>query len=212
MFEVFKKNWKWFLFPIAIILVYGLFLIFITSPISEYSIEKAGQLGDSFGLINTLFSGSAFISLVITIYLQQQDMRETKEEKKKLKTKKEIEFIIYLLEEIKYIYQNFNSIKSVANMKYGTKETTYYYRLNKFIPKIKEFWNKIIDEKYLHYLLVDGKKEFRIINDEINFLLKELENTSVQDTRTYQKSQEDKIFIKSIEDLINLLNNKKTLL
>ena len=58
----------------------------------------------------------------------------------------------------------------------------------------------------------DGKKEFRIINDEINFLLKELENTSAQDIRNYQKSQEDKIFIKSIEDLINLLNNKKTLL
>lgn len=204
MFEVFKKNWKWFLFPICIILVYGLFLIFITSPISEYSIEKAGQFGDSFGIINTLFSGSAFIALVITIYLQQQDKRETKKEK--------IEFIIYLLEEIKDIYQNFNLIESVAKMEYGTKETTYYFRLNKFIPKIKEFWNKIIDEKYLHYLLVDGKKEFRIINDEINFLLKELENTSVQDTRTYQKSKEDKIFIKSIEDLINHLNNKKTLL
>ena len=57
--------------------VYGLFIMF---PISEDSIEKAGQFGDSFGVINTLFSGSAFIALVITIYLQQQEMRETKKE------------------------------------------------------------------------------------------------------------------------------------
>ena len=77
MFEVFKKNWVWFLLPICIILVYGLFIMF---PISEDSIEKAGQFGDSFGVINTLFSGSAFIALVITIYLQQQEMRETKKE------------------------------------------------------------------------------------------------------------------------------------
>ena len=83
MSEVFKKNWKWFLFPIAIILLYGLFLIFITFPISEYSIEKAAQLGDSFGIINTLFSGSAFIALIITIYLQQQEIRETKKETQK---------------------------------------------------------------------------------------------------------------------------------
>ena len=53
MFEVFKKNWVWFLLPICIILVYGLFIMF---PISEDSIEKAGQFGDSFGVINTLFS------------------------------------------------------------------------------------------------------------------------------------------------------------
>jgi uncharacterized membrane protein len=80
MFEVFKKNWKWFLFPIGIILVYGLFLIFKIYPISEFSIEKAGQFGDSFGIINTLFSGSAFIALVITIYLQQQDIKDSKRE------------------------------------------------------------------------------------------------------------------------------------
>lgn len=202
MKEFLKKHW-WILFLIPLIVI-GFYLWYLNSCPIDKDFDKAGKLGDSFGIINTLFSGLAFIALVITIYLQQRDKRETKNEK--------IEFIIYLLEEIKDIYQNFNSIEFVANMEYGTKETTYYFRLNKFIPKIKEFWNKIIDEKYLHYLLVDGKKEFRIINDEINFLLKELENTSARDTRNYQKSKEDKIFIESIEKLSNLLNNKKTLL
>ena len=80
MIEVFKKNWGWFIIPICIIIIYGGLIIFKIYPFSEFNIEKAGQFGDSFGIINTLFSGSAFIALVITIYLKQQDMRETKKE------------------------------------------------------------------------------------------------------------------------------------
>lgn len=83
MIEFFKKNRIWFLLPLGIVLVYGAFILFTTYFISGLSIEKVGQFGDSFGFINTLFSGSAFIAVVITIYLQQQDMRETKKEVQK---------------------------------------------------------------------------------------------------------------------------------
>ena len=80
MIEFFKKNRIWFFLPLGIVIVYGAFILFITYFISGLSIERIGQFGDSFGFINTLFSGSAFISLVITIYLQQQDMKNSKKE------------------------------------------------------------------------------------------------------------------------------------
>lgn len=89
MKEILKKLYRkcveyklWFLFivPSLIILFYGGILIYMTYPISEYSISKAGQFGDSFGILNSLFSGLAFISLIITIKIQQKEMKDTKEE------------------------------------------------------------------------------------------------------------------------------------
>ncbi len=78
MFEVFKSHKWWFGLILGLIVIYISLIIYMTFPISEYSIEKAGQFGDSFGVLNSLFSGLAFIALVITIYLQQQDMRDSK--------------------------------------------------------------------------------------------------------------------------------------
>lgn len=83
MFEFFEKNIKWFFIPAGIVLFYGVIVILSICFIPNVSFDKFGQFGDSFGFINTLFSGSAFISLVITIYLQQQDMKDTKEEIKR---------------------------------------------------------------------------------------------------------------------------------
>lgn len=81
MFEKLKINkLLWFLPVIVIICTYLITLIYLTYPISQYSIEKAGQLGDSFGILNSLFSGLGFIALVLTIYLQQQDFRNSKKE------------------------------------------------------------------------------------------------------------------------------------
>lgn len=74
------KLWFLFILPLLIILFYSGILIYMTYPISEYSISKAGQFGDSFGILNSLFSGLAFISLVITIKIQQKEIKDTKEE------------------------------------------------------------------------------------------------------------------------------------
>lgn len=64
-------------------ILYAALLLSITWPISELSITKAALLGDSFGLINALFSGLALIGVVITVLLQQREMKETRYEFKK---------------------------------------------------------------------------------------------------------------------------------
>ncbi len=75
-------QWKWFLFIIPFIVI-GLYLWYLNSCPIDKDFDKAGKLGDSFGVLNSLFSGLAFIALVITIYLQQQDIRDTKKETQK---------------------------------------------------------------------------------------------------------------------------------
>lgn len=44
------------------------------------AISEMGQYGDVYGGLNTLFTGCAFVGLVITILQQRQEMRETREE------------------------------------------------------------------------------------------------------------------------------------
>jgi hypothetical protein len=63
---------------ILTVLSYGLFLIMKTWPIDEYSIAKAGTFGDSFGALNSLFTGLGFAGLLITIFLQREDLKLTR--------------------------------------------------------------------------------------------------------------------------------------
>lgn len=113
MFEVLKKNWKLFLFPICIITIYGVLIIFKNYPISEFSIEKAGQFGDSFGIINTLFSGLAFIALVITIYLQQQEIKESIKQKDEEIIRNKEKHLFYFKYNIEFFEKEIEKYKNI---------------------------------------------------------------------------------------------------
>jgi hypothetical protein len=62
-----------------IIGAYLAFLIFISWPLDELSVRQAALLGDSFGIVNSLFSGLAFAGLIVTIFLQRQELNESRE-------------------------------------------------------------------------------------------------------------------------------------
>ncbi|MFQ2751517.1 putative phage abortive infection protein [Aeromonas caviae] len=68
-----------FFIVVIVILLYLLFLVYMTKPIVSYSMASAAALGDSFGIINTLFSGLAFAGLLITILLQREELKESRE-------------------------------------------------------------------------------------------------------------------------------------
>lgn len=59
---------------ISLILMYSGFLIFISWPIDSYAIANAGVFGDSFGVLTSLFSGLAFVGLIITILMQREEL------------------------------------------------------------------------------------------------------------------------------------------
>jgi len=64
---------------LSIVLIYLAILIIVSLPIDELSIGKAALLGDSFGIINSLFSGLAFAGLIVTVLLQREELKESRE-------------------------------------------------------------------------------------------------------------------------------------
>ncbi len=60
---------------IFVVILYSGFLVFFTWPIDEFSINKAGSFGDSFGLLTSIFSGLAFAGMIITILLQREELK-----------------------------------------------------------------------------------------------------------------------------------------
>lgn len=59
---------------IVLVLVHASILLVLTWPITDWSIEKAGVFGDSFGILTSLFSGLAFSGMIITILLQKDEL------------------------------------------------------------------------------------------------------------------------------------------
>ena len=77
--KVSKVKWRslytWLLVaPPLLIAGYVFAIIFITWPIQELSVDKAGVFGDSFGVLNALFSGLAFAGVIITMLLQKEQL------------------------------------------------------------------------------------------------------------------------------------------
>lgn len=66
--------------PIALVV----FCLWIAFGIAAYLIPRSwptkGQVGDSFGVLNSLFSGLAFAGVVTTLILQHKELSDSKQE------------------------------------------------------------------------------------------------------------------------------------
>lgn len=74
-----KASISVFVGVVTIVLLYASLVLYLTWPVSEFSVAKAGIFGDSFGIITSLFSGLAFAGIIITILLQRQELSESRE-------------------------------------------------------------------------------------------------------------------------------------
>ena len=82
-FEKFKASLKAanpFWVVVVVFLTYALAIICLTWPVNELSITKSGVFGDSFGAINALFAGLGFAGLWTTLRIQQQQIKEQRNE------------------------------------------------------------------------------------------------------------------------------------
>ncbi len=66
------------LWVILAVILCWLLVPFVFYYISE-SLDKAGQLGDLFGIVNALFSGLAFAILIIELNFQRQELKLTRQ-------------------------------------------------------------------------------------------------------------------------------------
>lgn len=62
------------LFAIALYAIFAILTIKLTNPFNDYSLEKAGQIGDSFGVLTSLFTVFAFSGMIITIFMQKEEL------------------------------------------------------------------------------------------------------------------------------------------
>ena len=145
-----KNKILWFLPILIVVCSYLLFLIYLTYPLSEFNIEKTGQIGDSFGILNSLFSGFAFVALIMTIYLQQEEINSMKKELEK----QNFENIFFLILEKFNTKQN-NDLKSFdkqfenryqkfEEMRYKLLEYFKYWEINPKKVIVKAIINNII--------------------------------------------------------------------
>lgn len=68
------------LLVVTMVSAYAIALILLTRPDSGLTIGVSGTFGDSFGALNALFTGLGFMGLLVTIFLQREDLKLTREE------------------------------------------------------------------------------------------------------------------------------------
>jgi len=64
---------------IGITFLYGALILWLNWPLRDFSLARSAVFGESFGAINTIFSGLAFAGLILTIHLQRNELAESKE-------------------------------------------------------------------------------------------------------------------------------------
>ena len=92
---------------IGITFLYGGLILWLNWPIRDFSMSRSGVFGESFGVINTIFSGLAFAGLILTIHLQRSELAESKETFRK----ERFEDSFYRL--LGYYRQNLDDIKII---------------------------------------------------------------------------------------------------
>jgi uncharacterized membrane protein len=70
------NNLYWLLAAVTAIWLVSIFII----PFFYSELTKRGSFGDSFGVINSLFSGLAFAGIIYTILLQRKELKLQREE------------------------------------------------------------------------------------------------------------------------------------
>ena len=108
----------WSLFLKAALLVTAIWaasalVLYLT--VQDFS--KSGTFGDSFGVLNTLFSGLAFAGIIVTIKMQNDEMREQRKELQKQKKAAQIyhreRMFLMLMDEFKKSREHRFSIADV---------------------------------------------------------------------------------------------------
>ena len=160
-----KKNYIFTIPFISITLIYFGFMIFIIHKVSETdSLSSLGSFGDSFGVLNALFSGLGFSGLLITLFYQQRQINSQENESKK---QDRISSLLQYEETLNKLISLFQNTMKEVKINYEGNELLGRDALQKslaiFTGKVKESrLNSIpapLNKKYRNNKLSDDDKE-----------------------------------------------------
>jgi len=71
----FRKVGLWLFGGVVLFVAgYATLILFLTWPITSWTVSGSGVFGDSFGILTALFSGLAFSGLIVTILMQHEEL------------------------------------------------------------------------------------------------------------------------------------------
>lgn len=152
--------WDWLLFCVVLVVCVWGGVTFYVFPKLVGDVEVRGQWGDSFGMINALFSGLAFAGVICAIILQKKELElqreELKETRKEIKGQKEqLEAQNQTLQK-----QNFESsffqLLRVHNDIVNSIEVSVYLGGNRTVYQGRQCFGRMLDEFRNNY---DGAEE-----------------------------------------------------
>lgn len=123
------------------------------------TLEHMGQLGDSFNVLTSLFTGLAFAGVIVTVLLQKKELEETREEFKRQAEALELQQVdnkfFQMLDQLNNLINRLEyiQIKGINVFdKLVTSSESYFYDIKEFQTKFNKF-NYDFDSTYKYYFL-----------------------------------------------------------
>lgn len=167
---------------VSIVLFYLGVLLYLTRPLSSYSMSSAAILGDSFGIVNALFSGLAFAGLIVTVLLQREELRESREIFKAQK----FEDAFYRL--LEFYRNNLNEISITVEQEKITGIAALSHQLRKFQdinkPPKGEMFSDAESERLfekINYTLTPQSRYLGTLESLLSLVIKDTSNSEDDD-------------------------------
>jgi hypothetical protein len=119
-----QSEGRWLLGTIIFIVTLWIAL-FSLLLFSEFDLQTAGQFGDTFGFLNTLFSGLAFIGIIAALIFQINELRQERIDRT---------LELFQVSRIEHMYKA-RSVARRARIKWFTSDEYRKKLLSNFFPK-----------------------------------------------------------------------------
>jgi hypothetical protein len=183
----------------SVLLVAGLWFVNLCY---SFTTNNANEMGDSFGIVNSLFSGLAFAGLIVTILLQKEELKEQRKEI--IQQTKALNQQSKELESQKVVLEN-----QLLHSNHQRFETTFFNMIEKY-----RIQASMLTMPEIPYVLNNSQVQDSFVKRHFNYsysdahgyvLIKRLYNGSL---RIKLELNEERMLIKSINILVTPLVNQ----
>lgn len=138
-----------FVTVISVIAIYSLMIIYFSYPIKDFTVKKAALFGESFGLINALFTGLAFAGVIITLIFQNKQIKQQQNDinnSQEIQKKQNFETTFFNLIKLHNDIVSDINIKSKGAFKYTGRDCFKFFH-NKYFEAYEEAQDKLSDSE-----------------------------------------------------------------